>query len=384
MLYVSLRKYNTTTPRVEDDKWEALTRIASLLPESDIELQHVGGHAVVSRRLSDGSLQPWGVAPLLVGEPLPRGREWSPRFLPLLDQALTDAKSTLRREFDLSPRGTLLDDRARLALADARALQQGVPSTSLVRRVLCDVANELSCRRKKELEMEFASEGQGAFKDAVAALRVALESKDTVAVDPVDWCIVQETKVDEPLAEIPHPQPGHQDYARYPSAEVPHFEPPPEEPVDHAQQAPVESRSRRSNHGLPQEALWRLLDDNTSDATARQQGVPDLVNDESDFVPDYGSASDSDSSSEPAAEHAPVPASVLNADINDPRWAAMTSVGFGLGYKAMRAFSCADESADVVAQLMKLKLGGVPREDMERILSDVGAHIHTHAIPYTV
>ena len=73
ILYVCPRKYNKTSPVVEDDKWEALTRIASLLPESDIELQHVGGHAVVSRRLSDGSLQPWGVAPLPVGEPLPRG-----------------------------------------------------------------------------------------------------------------------------------------------------------------------------------------------------------------------------------------------------------------------------------------------------------------------
>ncbi len=383
MLYVCLRKYNKTTPKVDDDKWEALTRIASLLQESDIELQHVGGRAVVSRRLSDGSLQPWGVAPLPGGEPLPRGREWSARFLPLLDQALTDAKSTIRREFDLSPRGTLLDDRARLTRAEARALKQGVPSTSLVRRVLCDVANELSCRRKEELEMEFASEGEGAFREAVAALRVALESKDNVAVDPVDWCVVQETKVDDPLAEIPYPQPGHHDYARYPSAGVPHFEPPPEEPVDHAQQAPVESRSRRSHHGLPQEALWRLLAENTSDATARQQGVPDVVNDESDFVPDWD-CSDSDSSSEPAAEHAAVPASVPNADINDQRWATMDSVGFGLGCKAMRAFSCADGSADVVARLMKLKMGGVPREDMERILSDVGAHINTHAIPYTV
>ncbi len=33
--------------------------------------------------------------------------------------------------------------------------------------------------------MEFANEGEGAFKAAVAALRVALESKDTVAVDPL-------------------------------------------------------------------------------------------------------------------------------------------------------------------------------------------------------
>ena len=78
--------------------------------------------------------------------------------------------------------------------------------------------------------------------------------------------------------------------------------------------------------------------DNTSDATTRQQGVPGVVNDESDFVPDYGCTSDSDSSSEPAAEHAPVPASVSSADINDPRWVEMTSVDFGLGEKAMHAF----------------------------------------------
>ncbi len=47
------------------------------------------------------------------------------------------------------------------------------------------------------------------------------------------------------------------------------------------------------------------LDNNTSDAIARQQGVPDVGNDESDFVADNGCGSDSDSSSEPAAEHAP-------------------------------------------------------------------------------
>jgi hypothetical protein len=73
MLYVCLKRFNKATSVVEDDTWDALARIASLLTESDIELQHVGGHAVVSRRLSDGSLQPWGVAPLPVGEPLTRG-----------------------------------------------------------------------------------------------------------------------------------------------------------------------------------------------------------------------------------------------------------------------------------------------------------------------
>ena len=225
--------------------------------------------------------------------------------------------------------------------------------------------------------MEFASEG-GAFKEAVAALRVALESKDTVAVDPVDWCVVQETNVDDPLDEIPHPQPGHHDSNRYPSAEVLHFEPPPEEPVDHAQQAPVESRSRRPQHGLPQAALWRLLDNNTSDAIARQQGVTDVGNDESEFVLDYGCGSDSDSSSEQAAEHAQVPASVPHADINGPRWAAMTSVDFGLGYKAMLAFSCADESADVLAQLMKLKMvGAPPRRHGAYLIGRRGTHKHT-------
>ena len=193
--------------------------------------------------------------------------------------------------------------------------------------------------------------------------------------------VIEEQKIEQAPHESPRPQPGHDGPA--PSVEGSHFEPPPEEPVDHAQQAPVESRSRRSHHGLPQGALWRLLAENTSDAIARQQGVPDVVNGESDFVPDWG-CSDSDSSSEPAAEHAAVPASVQNADINDQRWATMDSVCFGLGCKALRAFSCADGSADVVARLMKLKVGGVPREDMERILSDVGAHINTHAIPYSV
>ncbi len=80
------------------------------------------------------------------------GREWSARCLPLSGQALTHAKSTLRREFALLQRDTLLENRARLTGAEARNLEQGVPSTSLVRRVLCEVAYELSCRRKEELE----------------------------------------------------------------------------------------------------------------------------------------------------------------------------------------------------------------------------------------
>ncbi len=180
-------------------------------------------------------------------------------LLALVGPGFNVRKINPRREFDLLPRGTLLDDRARLTRAEARALKQGVPSTSLVRRVLCDVAYELSCRRKEELEMEFANEGEGAFKAAVAALRAALESKPTAESYHVGWLLAEEAKADAPLDETPHPQPGHHDSARYPSVEEPHFEPPPEEPVDHAQQAPVESRSRRSHHGLPQEALWRLF-----------------------------------------------------------------------------------------------------------------------------
>ena len=58
MLYVSLMRTDQNIPMVEDDKREALARIASMLPEADIELQPGGGRAVVSRRLADGGLQP--------------------------------------------------------------------------------------------------------------------------------------------------------------------------------------------------------------------------------------------------------------------------------------------------------------------------------------
>ncbi len=37
-----------------------------------------------------------------------------------------------------------------------------------------------------------------------------------------------------------------------------------------------------------------------------------------------------------------------------------------------------------LGDLMKLQVGRAPREDMERILSDVGAHRTTHATPYNV
>ncbi len=275
MLYVCLRRYNKTTPKVDDDKWEALTRIASLLQESDIELQHVGGRAVVSSRLSDGTLQPWGVAPLPGGEPLPRGREWSARFLPLLDQALTYAKSRLRRELDLLPRGSLSEDSARLYGAEARALKQGVPSTSLVRRVLWDVAHALACRRKAELCTESAI-GRQLVCEAIAALRAACDSDNRVDGDVVSRIVCDEATVDELPTKLMLPQPGypvdscyqnwqppedtlvavhplfieapqsfhapdeslrpllgHRDSARYPFVEGPHFEPPPADPVVH-------------------------------------------------------------------------------------------------------------------------------------------------------
>ena len=50
----------------------------------------------------------------------------------------------------------------------------------------------------------------------------------------------------------------------------------------------------------------------------------------------------------------------------------------------MHGFPCAAESAEALAQLMKPKMIGVSREDMEHLLADVGAHRNTRAIPYIV
>ncbi len=119
MLYGKPRKIGQTMPMVEDDKWEALARIASLLPESDIELQHAGGHAVVSRRLSDGVLQPWGVAPLPEGHPRPSGREFNVCLLSLMDQALADATSRVRSYLGLCTLGASPAD----LMADRPALR---------------------------------------------------------------------------------------------------------------------------------------------------------------------------------------------------------------------------------------------------------------------
>ncbi len=55
----------------------------------------------------------------------------------------------------------------------------------------------------------------------------------------------------------------------------------------------------------------------------------------------------------------------------------MTSVDFGLGDKAVCAFSCADESADVLAQLTKLKLVGVPAKTCS-VSYRASGHTETH------
>ena len=57
--------------------------------------------------------------------------------------------------------------------------------------------------------------------------------------------------------------------------------------------------------------------------------------------------------------------------LNDPRWAQMSAVDFGLGREAMR---------DHLLPLMQIKIEA-DRESMEQLLQDVGAHRNTHAIP---
>jgi hypothetical protein len=96
-------------------------------------------------------------------------------------------------------------DREALKRADARALKLGVPSTSLVRRFLYDVAHEIAGRCKDELERELNREGVDAFTDVVATLRAAIESDHTAEADYVGWLLVEETNVDALLDVIPHP-----------------------------------------------------------------------------------------------------------------------------------------------------------------------------------
>jgi hypothetical protein len=96
-------------------------------------------------------------------------------------------------------------DREALKRADARALKLGVPSMSLVRRVLYDVAHEIAGRCKDELERELDREGVDAFTDVVATLRAAIESDHTAEADYVGWLLVEETNVDALLDVIPHP-----------------------------------------------------------------------------------------------------------------------------------------------------------------------------------
>jgi hypothetical protein len=85
-------------------------------------------------------------------------------------------------------------DREALKRADARALKLGVPSMSLVRRVLYDVAHEIAGRCKDELERELDREGVDAFTDVVATLRAAIESDHTAEADHVGWLLVEERR----------------------------------------------------------------------------------------------------------------------------------------------------------------------------------------------
>ncbi len=59
-----LKKLTNSACVTEADKWVVLGRIASLLPEADIELQYVGNQQIVSSLFPHGSFKPWGVAAL--------------------------------------------------------------------------------------------------------------------------------------------------------------------------------------------------------------------------------------------------------------------------------------------------------------------------------
>ncbi len=155
-LYVRLKKLTNSACVTEADKWVVLGRIASLLPEADIELQYVGNQPIVSRQFADGSFRPWGVHAFPEGRTRQKHRKRNMHYLTSMDTALVAAKLRVQQELDLLPRGSLSEDSARLHDAEARALKQGVPSTSLVRGVLWDVAHALACRRKAELGTESA------------------------------------------------------------------------------------------------------------------------------------------------------------------------------------------------------------------------------------
>jgi hypothetical protein len=266
------------------------------------------------------SLLSHGVAPRAFGHLRQSGREFHLRYWSLMDKALADAKSRVRLDLGLGSLGaspdSLLADRAALKEAEARALKQGVPSTSLARRVLWDVAHERAGRCKAELEREFTSAGKDALS-ALGALRAAFESAPKDNVDLVEWLVTEEANVDKPLDEI-------HDSARYPSVEDSHEGPLEASSEVHARQQdlPRVAQAKDARGAWP----WRLLDD-SSEAT--EVGGHDFDDDA-----DYG-GTDSEASSEPAPD-----ADLLGgpSDINDPRWAEMSATDFGLGKKAMRDF----------------------------------------------
>jgi hypothetical protein len=197
--------------------------------------------------------------------------------------------------------------------AEARALQQGVPSTSLVMRVLRDVAHELAGRRKAQREKDFASAGKGALS-GFGALRAALESPPEGTVDRL---IIEEAKLDQAPDEIPRPQPGHHDSARYPSVEESHEGPLYASSEAHARQQglPGVGEDAREVEG-PVEA--------SSLAHARQQGLPGVgeqdareVGGYDDDEADYGD-NDSEASQGPASDAECWLGDP--SDLNYPRW----------------------------------------------------------------
>ncbi len=129
-------------------------------------------------------------------------------FLRLQDQALLDAKLQIQHDYDLMSRDTLLDDRARLVAAETRARREGFPSTSLVMRVLCDVAHALAGRLKAELDAQFTSGGERVC-EAIVALRAACDSDNRVDGDVVSRIVCDEATVDELPTKLMLPQPGY-------------------------------------------------------------------------------------------------------------------------------------------------------------------------------
>ncbi len=160
----------------------------------------------------------------------------------------------------------------------------------------------------------------------------------------VDRLIIEETKLDQAPDKIPRPQPGHHDFACYPSVEESHEGPVYASSEAHARQQglPGVGEDAREVEG-PLEA--------SSEAHARQQGLPGVgeqdareVGGYDDDEADYGD-NDSEASQGPASDAQCWLGDP--SDLNDPRWAQMSvAAKFGLGKKAMRDSSCTDAPAD--------------------------------------